>query len=204
MNRYCGKCGAKLDGVERVCGRCGMPVEGDNLDYVINRRKSGGKIKIVISLFVIVIIAIIIIGIISNFVGKKGFVRKIMNAYKDYDIETLIENASDVYYYRSVEEMESYFESTVGNTLDYFEENAGHNYKFTYKISEIYDISERRKNEIYDDIENSYPEVSISIIDKLVVADVQMTAEKDGKSIISEVSLTLSKESDKWRILYIE
>lgn len=210
MAKYCGNCGAPLDDDARVCGQCGTPVaeysgRTQEFKYVDpkKREKSKKRFKLIGIVVIILIIVIVAVNVISNFTGRKGFVRKVMNAYRDYDIETLISLSSDMYYYGYDDAAETYFESAVGYGLDSFEESVGHNYKFSYAIDEIYDLSERRQDEFFDTIEAAYPDFDISMIEQISIAEVSVTVEQDGKSIDRTVSITMSKEDNEWRILYI-
>ena len=128
MAKYCGNCGAPLDDDARVCGQCGTPVaeysgRTQEFKYVDpkKREKSKKRFKLIGIVVLILIIVIVAVNVISNFTGRKGFVRKVMNAYRDYDIETLISLSSDMYYYGYDDAAETYFESAVGYGLDSFE-----------------------------------------------------------------------------------
>lgn len=209
MAKFCGHCGAELDGDDRVCGNCGTPVDErqlGNKQLTIDSKKKMKKIlKIVIPLVILVIVAAIALNVVSNFVGNKGLLRKTMNAYKTYDIDALVMLASDVYYYTADDEYaEEYFESAVGDGLDYFESYAGHSYQFSHTINEIYTMSDRKKNLVFDDVEYMSPDFDVDSISEISVADVTVTAKQGRDSVQLDIQVTMTKEGDNWRILYLE
>lgn len=211
MAGFCGNCGAPLDDGARVCGQCGVPVNGVTKPVSgvygakqENTKKIAKKIKMVVILAVIAGLAVGAWNIASNFIGPKGLVRKVMKAYEKYDIDQLVSLSSDMYFYGDEDEAESYFEYGVGNDLDDLENSVGHSYKLTYKIKEIYDLSERRQDELLDNIEYIYPYFDVDIIDKISVASVSVTAKKGSKSVNRNIEITMTKEGKEWKILYIE
>lgn len=209
MAKFCGHCGEELDGDDRVCGNCGTPVdEGQlgNKQLTIDPKKKMKKIlKIVIPLVILVIVAAIALNVVSNFVGNKGLLRKTMNAYETYDIDALVMLASDVYYYVADDDYaEEYFESVVGDGLDYFESYAGHSYQFSYTINEIYTMSDRKKDLVFDDIEYMSPDFDVDSISEISVADVTVIAKQGKDSVQLDLQVTMTKEGDNWRILYLE
>ena len=167
-------------------------------------KKIAKKIKMVVILAVIAGLAVGAWNIASNFIGPKGLVRKAMKAYEKYDIDQLVSLSSDMYFYGGEDEAESYFEYGVGNDLDDLENSVGHSYKLTYKIKEIYDLSERRQDELLDNIEYLYPYFYVDTIDKISVASVSVTAKKGSKSVNRNIEITMTKEGKEWKILYIE
>ena len=211
MAGFCGNCGAPLDDGARVCGQCGVPVNGVSKHVSgvhgakqENTKKIAKKIKMVVILAVIAGLAVGAWNIASNFIGPKGLVRKAMKAYEKYDIDQLVSLSSDMYFYGGEDEAESYFGYGVGNDLDDLENSVGHSYKLTYKIKEIYDLSERRLDELLDSIEYLYPYFDVDNIKKISVASVSVTAKKGSKSVNRNIEITMTKEGKEWKILYIE
>lgn len=180
------------------------PVSGVNRVKQESARKIVKKIKMVVILAIIAGLAVGAWNIASNFIGPKGLVRKAMKAYEKYDIEQLVSLSSDMYFYGDEDEAESYFEYGVGNDLDELENSVGHSYKLTYKIKEIYDLSERRQDELLDSIEYLYPYFDVDTIKKISVASVSVTAKKGSKSVNRNIEITMTKEGKEWKILYIE
>lgn len=211
MAKYCGRCGAKLSGNEKICNQCGMKIEeillddcgiGKSNSEINNKDKK--KMKAFTFFTIVAIIAIIIFNIASGFMGIKGQLRKIMTAYEKYDIDMMVSLSSDVYYYGEDDYVDEYFKNSVGEDLDLIEETVGHSYKLSYKVNEIYSMSERRKDEILDNIESMYSKFDITIIKDLAEADVTVEAKQGSKSKEIDLKITMSKENNIWKLLYIE
>lgn len=210
MSKYCGNCGAELDDSAKVCGQCGTPVEDvstkiPRVKIVVPEKQKKVKkiVKLIIGLIVVILVAVITVAIILNFTGYKGLLRKAMNAYADYDINTLVSLSSDVYYYGDEDWVEYYFENSVGSVLDSFESTVGHSFNFSYEINEIYDMSKRNKDELINEIENTYPDFDINLIKEVVVVDLTVTATKNKESASRDVNVIMTKENVTWKILYI-
>lgn len=214
MAKFCGNCGAKLDDSAKVCGNCGTPLDGAVQQIpkmkVENPERRKKIKKIVATVAVVLILALasrIGVGVVSQYTGYNGLLRKVMTAYKEFDIETIVSLSSSLYYYGnddSEDWAQDYFEHTVGDDLDAFDFSVGHSYKLTYKVNEIYPLKERRKEEVLDMIETTYPNFDVSEIKKIVVANVTLTA-KEGKKIANKnVKIGMSKEDGAWKVLYIE
>lgn len=211
MAKYCGHCGAELDGDERVCGQCGTPLQGaqeTRFSRKVNpatRKKRKRIVKTTIIVAVIVAVAAIAGNVAFNYVGNRGLVHKIIGAYEKYDIDAIVSYSSDIYYYSMEEDAaESYFTTVVGNDLDYFDAYVGHNYKLTYKINEVYTLSERKRDVLFSDIEYMYPSFDINTISTVAVANVSVTAKQGKSSTGCDLNLTMTKENGEWKILYIE
>ena len=209
MARFCGNCGAQLDDDAKVCGQCGTPIDGNALGLKIvdpeKKKKMMKKVKGVIALAIVVVIAVLVVKIISGFTGTNGLVRKIMVAYEKYDIDTIVSLSSDMYYYNDYEDyVDEYFEYAVGSNIDSFESSVGHSYKMSYEVDEIYDLSQRKQDEMLKSIEYAYPDFDVDIISKIAVADVTVTAKQGSKSVSRTVKITMSKEGNTWKLLYLE
>ena len=209
MARFCGNCGAQLDDDAKVCGQCGTPIDGNALGLKIvdpeKKKKMMKKVKGVIALAIVVVIAVVVVKIISGFTGTNGLVRKIMVAYEKYDIDTIVSLSSDMYYYNDYEDyVDEYFEYAVGSNIDSFESSVGHSYKMSYEVDEIYDLSQRKQDEMLKSIEQAYPDFDVDIISKIAVADVTVTAKQGSKSVSRTVKITMSKEGNTWKLLYLE
>lgn len=212
MARFCGNCGAPLDDDAKVCGQCGTPSDGNYGKIsglkVVNpekKKKLIKKLKIVIAFVVLMIIAVAGIKIICSFTGTNGLVRKVMVSYEKYDIDTIISLSSDMYYYSDYENyVEEYFEYAVGQNIDNFEDAVGHSYKMTYEVEEIYELSQRKQDEMLKNIENVYTDFDVNLIKKIMVANVKVTAKQGSKSVTRTVKITMSKEGKTWKVLYLE
>lgn len=211
MAKFCGNCGARLEDDAKICGKCGTPVEGVTTSIPglkvtdpEKQKKVKKTFKLVAGLMVLLIVAGIAFNVVSQYTGYNGLLRKVMAAYEKYDIDTLISLSSNMYYYGDEDSVEYYFESKVGENLDSFEASVGHNYKLSYKVNETYAMSERKENDLLDDIENAYMDFDISKIKKVVVADLTLTATQGNKSTNRDMNIVMTKENGSWRLLYIE
>lgn len=211
MAKFCGNCGAKLDDDAKVCGQCGTPLDGvptniSGLKVVEPEKQKKVKktVKRVAVLAALVVVAVIALNIASKYIGYNGLLRKVMTAYENYDIDTLVSLSSDMYYYGEEDWVEYYFEYSVGNDLDSFESSVGHSYKLSYEVEETYVMSERKADEMLNEIENTYADFDISVIDKIVVADLTLTAKQGSKSVSRELQVTMTKENGAWKLLYID
>jgi uncharacterized protein YegL len=211
MTRYCGNCGTKLEENATVCSHCGMQV--DESEHTVSASETAKlkkekqivkKIKLAVGVILLVCAVIAGISITSAFTGSNALLRKTMRAYKNYDIDTLVSLSSDVYYYDSGDYAEAYFKDRVGRGLDEFEMMAGRNYKFSYKVNEQYALSNRRKVELLDTLQKRCRDFDTSSIDKVVEADLTVTASHNNKSIDREVKVTMTREDGTWKVLYLE
>lgn len=211
MTKFCGNCGTRLDDNAKVCGKCGTPLEGTSTDIPglkvvdLEKQKKLKKLgKRIVALIALVIAAVIAINAVSQYTGYNGLLRKVMTAYEKYDIDTLISLSSDMYFYGDEDWVEYYFESNVGNTLDYFESSVGHSYKLSYEINETYTVSERKLDDMLEQIEYSYSDFDVSVIEKIVIADLTVTVKQGSKSVNRDMNIVMSKENGSWKLLYIE
>lgn len=209
MAKFCGNCGTQLEDNAKVCGNCGAPLDGISPDISgLNsvdpekQKKVRNIVKGVLTGAAVVIAAVIVLNIVSQFTGYKGLLRKVMSAYKNYDIETLVSLSGDMYYYGNEDWVEKYFEYAVGDDLDSFE-SVGHNYKLSYEVNEIYIMSDRKFDEVISQIELAYSDFDTSTIDKIAVADLTVTAKQGKESTSQDIDIIMSKENGKWRLLYI-
>lgn len=210
MAKFCGNCGAQMDDNAKVCGQCGTPVDsGIKASPVkivdLEKKKKNKRIfKIAVTLILVVIVAVTAINVISKFTGYNGLFRKVMVAYEEYDIDTLVSLSSDIYYYDEDDYVEYYFENIVGTTLDSFESSVGHSCQLSYEVNETYTMSERKTKETLEEIEYAYPDFDVDIIEKIVVFNITLTAKQGSKSVKKDLNITMSKENGTWKLLYIE
>ncbi len=211
MAKFCGNCGTQLEDSAKICGKCGTPLDGVSTNIPglkiadpEKQKKMKKTGKLVMGLAALVIVAMIAFNIVSQYTGYNGLLRKVMTAYKNYDIDTLISLSSDMYYYGEEDWVEYYFEYNVGEDLDSFESSVGHSYKLSYEVNETYVMSERKVDELLDEIEYTYTDFDVSVIDKIVVADLTLTAKQGSKSVNRDMNIIMTKEDSSWRLLYIE
>lgn len=211
MAKFCGNCGTQLEDNAKICGNCGTPLDGASTNIPClkvtdpeKQKKMKKTVKRVLGLVILVAVAIIAFNIVSQFTGYNGLLRKVMTAYENYDIDTLVSLSSDMYYYGEEDWVEYYFEYSVGDDLDSFESSVGHSYKLTYEVNETYVMSERKADEMLSEIEYSYSDFDVSIIEDVVVADLTVTAKQGSKSVNQDMNIVMTKENGTWRLLYIE
>jgi len=176
MAKFCGNCGAQLDDGDKVCGQCGTPVNGNagtvpGLKVVDpeKKKKMAKRIKGIVALVIVVALAITGVKVYLSFTGTNGLVRKVMTAYEDYDVDSLVALSSDMYYYFDSDDyVDEYFEDAVGKYIDNFESSVGHSYKLTYEVDEIYDLSKRKQEEIFKSIGYQFPDFDVDTISRLL------------------------------------
>ncbi len=211
MAKFCGNCGTQLEDNAKICGKCGTPLDGvpTNIPGLKitdpeKQKKRKKTVKLVVGLVALVVVAVIAFNVVSQYTGYNGLLRKVMTAYENYDIDTLISLSSDMYYYGEEDWVEYYFEYNVGENLDSLESSVGHSYKLSYEVNETYVMSERKVNELLDEIENSYSDFDVSVIEEVVVVDLTLTAKQGSKSVNRDMNIVMTKEDGSWRLLYIE
>lgn len=210
MSGFCGNCGTPLAEGAKVCGQCGVPVPGSGTAAAFRyedpekKAKTKKTIQLVAVLAVVVVIAIIAVNVISGFVGYKGAVRKVMNAYEDYDLDTIVSLSSDLYFCMADEDYaEDYFGGIISRDLDHFEDEVGHKYKLSYKITDHYEMSEHKYQNLLDDL-SWHEDFDADIISKVMIVELDVTAKEGRDSTTMKLELTLTKEDGDWKLLYIE
>lgn len=211
MAKFCGNCGTQLEDNAKICGKCGTPLDGASANIpglkVIDpekQKKMKKTVKLVVGMVALVIVAVIAFNVVSQYTGYNGLLRKVMTAYENYDIDTLISLSSDMYYYGEEDWVEYYFEYNVGEDLDSFESSVGHSYKLSYEVNETYVMSERKVDELLDEIEYTYSDFDVDVIEEIVVADLTLTAKQGSKSVNRDMDIVMTKEDGSWKLLYIE
>ena len=213
MAKFCGNCGTQLDDSANVCGNCGTPVEAGKVNnasipgisYMDPEKKAkivkNAKLAMVIA--IVVIVATIAFNIVSGFVGYKGVARKVMKAYKNYDIETLVSMASEYYYFYDNEDyVEEYFEDAVADDLDFFEDQMERKYRLSYKILDGYEMSEHKFDDLMDTLSYN-SDFDADTIKKVMIVKVDVTAKAGKDTMTTPITLTLTKENGSWKILYL-
>lgn len=200
-----------MDDDAKVCGQCGIPLDGASTNIsglkVVDpekQKKVKKAVKLVAVLAALVVVAVTAFNIVSKYTGYNGLLRKVMSAYENYDIDTLVSLSSDMYYYGEEDWVEYYFEYSIGSDLGYFESYVGHNYKLSYDVQEVYTLSGHKMDTLLDTIESSTPDFDISAISQIEVADVKVTAKEEKSSVSMSVQVTMTKENGTWKLLYID
>lgn len=214
MAKFCGNCGAQMEDNAVVCGYCGVGMENSSVggakQFKVKDPEKKKKIKKYITIGASVVAAIIVISIlgsiISNFTGYKGCLRKTMKAFEKSDMsafskivtssmDELDEDESDYW-------MEEAIEWRVNATHDTFEDKVGHNYKVSYEVDEYFALEGRKFDNLIDEIEY-YDDIDASIIDKIEIAEITVTAKKGKKSSDIQIQVVMSKENGSWKLLGI-
>ena len=211
MAKFCGNCGAQMDDAAKVCGNCGTPFAGaapvhydDPEKKALQQQKRKAAVKKYGVIGALILVVIIAISIISANTGSNGMLKKVMRAYKEYDIEQIVLLSSDAFYYAAPDYVEVYFENTVGFYHDMFEDSVGPKYKISYEVIDTFKISKRNMDELEDRLKNMFPDFDVSEIDKAVTAVVEVTAKQGGKRSTYCVNITMTKENGDWKVLFID
>lgn len=205
MAKYCGNCGNKLDDDARVCDQCGTPWGGQNVNHHSEKTKSKKRTGLLILVLLFIIGVLGAVKIIPQYTGYRGFLRKVMSAYEKYDIDALVAMSSDVYYYFDAENAaEESFKDSIGDTMDSFETYVGNNYSLSYEINEIYDMSPRKVSKLMDGIKSSVPDFDVDSIEKIMEAEVTVTAKKGDESNEQNITVCITKEGKYWKLFYFE
>lgn len=209
MSKFCGNCGTQLEDDARICGQCGTPYSGDtnnkqqipgiNKMSLEKKRRIKFIVKLSVVAIVLIIITVIAINIISFFTGYKGAVNKAINAYKNYDIETLLTMTSDISFYgMDATQVENSISQSVSAKLDALEAEAGHDMNLSYEIIDSYKLSDRKYQEFLKYIENNYNYDS-SDISEVYLVKIKVTAKGSlGQTSVTNNNLYLINECSDW------
>ncbi len=198
MSKFCGNCGTKLSDKENKCSNCGTSFDVN--PKLEKKAKIKRKFKLFVSLIVILVLAIFSVKISSGFIGYKGTVRKIMNAYENYDVDNIISMTSEIYYCMDDQNyVENYFADFIYKDFDNFENQVGHKYKISYEIIDSYEMSVHKYEALLDEL-SGYIDFDADIITKVMVVDIAVTAKEGKESFTRDLQLTLSKENKSWKL----
>ncbi len=65
-------------------------------------------------------------------------------------------------------------------------------------------LSERKLEALIDELGSGYYDFAPSVIEKVVVADVTVTAKKGSRSSKQDMNIVMSKEDGEWKLVYID
>ena len=212
MSKYCGNCGAKMDDDARVCGYCGTRFEDMEIQHIETpkikipkqskmtpeKKKKIKKSIIAVEIaIVLVVVAIVAINIVSDNTGYKGTLKKAINAFADYDMETLMSVTSEIEYMNI--DMEDSISKEVSRKLDDYESAVGRDLEISYKIIDSYKLSDRKFSEFTQYVENNY-KYDCSDISQIMKVDLQLEIKGTQKTKTENVSLYLINERNKWYV----
>lgn len=214
MSKFCGNCGTQLDDSAKICGNCGTPLDtnrasnssipGVNYGDPEKKAKMTKNIKMYGGIAALILVVIIAIKLISGSVGYKGTVRKFMKAYEDYDIDTIVSMSSDIFSYMGMDDYAEYFfKATISSDLEAFEDKVGRKYDLSYEIVDSYELEGYRLDDLMEELE-SYDDFDPDDLSEIMMVELLITAEDDGKSMEREMALTLTKEDGDWKIFGID
>ncbi len=203
MSKFCFNCGAEIDDNAVFCGNCGAS-QGGGQEGKSDPKKSN-RTAFIIAIVVIVIAAAVIIKIASGFLGYNSLLKKTIKAIKNYDIDALVEQSSDAYFFSDDEDLaEFYFKNVAGGILDTIENAVGHDYKIKYEIDDDYIVSDRKFESLISSIEEAYSDFDADTISKIAVAEVELTGSEGKKDKTVKIKIYMTKEDGKWKLYKIE
>lgn len=217
MAKFCGNCGAQQEDNARVCGYCGTPLAasappaaGAEATFTPVDPQKKARImtfvKIGIAVVAVVVAAVLAWNIVSAFTGYRGMVRKFYRAVEAYDIDTLTELTSDLTIALAGDpDDEAIYEllsDNVSDMLDTYEEEVGHDLEIDYEITETYELSERRLEELLDELE--YYDLDTSTIDDFLMVEASLTLSGSRREMTTTDELLLVKEDGEWRVFATE
>lgn len=197
MNSFCTECGTKLEKGAVVCTACGKET---GVKPMSAKKK---LLRLVISAAAILLIAVCALTAVINNTGSKGLAGKVVKAYKDYDIDLLVDNASEIYFLDGDGYAENYFKMILKADLDLLEEEAGHSYKLTAKITDTHSLSKHKFESLLESLE-SYEDFDEELISEVRIVELELCAKGKKHTETIEKELYLSKEDGTWRVLFIK
>ena len=203
IKRFCGNCGKPLEEGALFCGYCGAPVKERNSSNP-KQRKPHKAVRIAAILVCVFVLLGGTAWIVYQSTGFNGLLRTVMKSYVDYDIDHILDVASDFYYMGEEAAARDYFESVVGSGLDILEGKVGQNAQFSYEVNEIYEMSKRNLEDKLDTIKMLNKDYDVDEIKKIVIASTTVTANKGKQTGKITIDIIMCKEGNKYRLLDIE
>ena len=201
MAKYCGYCGKPIEEGIKTCGNCGASLK-DMPSGQLKNRKEKDIVQLVTVAVLLLIAVILVINIVSGFVGAKGTARKVMNAYIDNDVDTLLNVASDYYYIHTDlngVSIGTYFEDQIDSVMGRYEGYMGEDYKVKYKITDSYDLNDYRATTIYDKM-TALDDYDMENVSKVMAVKVEVEIQGESLSFTETWKLIIVKESGHWRL----
>lgn len=216
MSKFCGNCGAQLDDEAKVCGYCGVALSSEPVNTnassipgvvsetdMVKSEKTKKFVKFGAIAVVAIIVLSVLISIISSFTGYKGVVRKVINAFEDYDMNTLYSCACTLSYYdEDLDYYDEIFDSRVSSKLDYYEEELGHDLKMDFEIIDSYKLDDRNKDDLLSDLEDAG--AYVGDVDDIRMVELEITIKGSRReSTYTTEDLMVVKENGEWKVLYL-
>lgn len=153
----------------------------------------------------ILIVLIVVIALIASSGGHSGVLDDVMEAYEVNDIERLIDMSSDAYYYGSSDGVDRYFENAVSDRVNAYQYRAGYGYRFSYDV--VRETRLTREEELWSfrqQLNAYYPDFDASVIEEVMLSDIVITIRQGAESFEDNIRVTLTKEPEGWKVLYID
>ena len=210
MAKFCGNCGTQLDDNAKICGNCGTPLTSAKTtnasipgvgDDPEKKEKAKKKMTMFLGIAAVLSVVIIALSAIISSSGYKGTVRKIMNAYKDYDVDKIVSMSSGLYDSAGkLLSADNYFGDIISDDLESFESQVGPKYKLSYEITDSYEMPKYKYESLMDTL-SYYSDFDADSISKVMVVKVNVTAKKNKDSMTKKLELQLTKENGSWKLL---
>ena len=201
MPKYCGYCGKPVEGEVKACGNCGASLKDTPSAYLTARKKK--DVNQLVAVAILTLIALIIaVNVVSGFVGAKGIARKVMNAYIDNDVDTLLNVASDYYYIQTDLNgisIGTYFEDLIDAAMERYEGYMGEDYRMKYKITDSYNLDDYRATKIYDRM-TALDDYDIEKVSKIVAVEMDIKIQGESLRFTESWKLIVVKEGGHWRL----
>lgn len=208
MSKFCRNCGAQMDDIDKVCGQCGTHVVENSVPEMAAEKEKGSNklVWLIVGVIVAIVAVVIMANVAGNFTGYKGTINKMVRALQSNDIATLEGMASSI----SEEEFGAwygddiydYYDEVISDTLDKYEDSVGTIKKISYEITDEKELSDRRMNELNDNLEELY-NMDTSSIKKVVGVNLKITVKGSKKSSTYNVkNLYMIKENSGWKVFY--
>lgn len=238
MANFCMKCGSKLQEGDQFCTNCGMPVakmeipgnqnqaaqrqvmQGQAIQGQVMPRQmravqkpSGKKTGLIIGAIaggtaLVVLILVIMVFLFSG--GKEKVSNQVMEAYQSEDIDTLMDLSSDLMEYAGMTStFKKYVEGAIEDDLHSFEKQLGDDYKLSYEIINIEELSKMEQEEYTESVlmyiaMKGIPNVDENFVSEMCSVEVEWTAKTDDDFVTIEKTIILSKEDGTWRMFDIQ
>ena len=204
MANFCGYCGRPSNGNFTNCGNCGAPFNVVPGEYLAKEKRKNHLLFWGIVLSVLLVI-VIVTNVVAGFVGSKGITRKVMNAYINSDVDTLLYVASDYYYLRSDQNGTSltpYYENQVKGIHSRYANYVGEKYKVTYKIKDSYELDDNRAVAVFDKM-NAMDGYEIDNVTKVVMLELEVKIQGKDRSFTEPWKLVVVREARHWRVFSV-
>lgn len=201
MSKYCGYCGNPIEGNINACGNCGASLKETAKEH-FKKEKTKNIAQLVAFTLSVALVLFIALNVILGFVGAKGVARKVMNAYIDSDVDTLLDVASDYYYIQSDlngTSIGTYYEDQIDSVMERYESYVGENFKITYKITDSEEFNDYRITKFLDKM-SDLDDYDIDNVSKIVSVDLDMKIKGKSRSTTDHWQLIIIKESGHWRL----